>query len=668
MSKYALVVAAIPLKQAFTYEIPSAMEASVMVGVRVVVPFGRREVTGYVVGLSDDAPDASFAVKPIKRVIDKEPLYGDAEVELAAWMGRFYLCSQGEAIATMIPGGRRDSGMPALDVDDAPDAPVQELTEPQREAVAAILSKELPMYYLYGVTGSGKTEVFLQVAEAMIAQGRQVIYLVPEITLTHQLARQVSSRFAGKVAVLHSALTPSQRLAQWKRIKRGEVMLAIGARSAVFAPCERLGLIIIDEEHENSYKSGSSPRYHARQIAQKRCQDCGATLVMGSATPSLEAWKLMKDDHQIRCLHLPYRVAGGMPPKVSVVNMLGESRTISRGLQSEMQRVLDRHKQVILFLNRRGFSYFFHCRSCGYEMTCPHCSVSLTYHKEHGGEMVCHYCGYTRRPVDVCPDCGSLDVGYSGFGTEMVEQEVHSLFPYASVARLDTDSAKDKDLMGRVLNDFRTGRTDILLGTQMVAKGLNFPGVELVGIVLADSGMNIPDFRAQERTFSLLVQVSGRAGRYNDQGRVIIQTFRPDNPAITYACGGKVTEFYEQELQVRKETGFPPYCRMINLVLRGRNEQKVADTTQVLAELLQELCAQLSSQTQSKGGDLDSMPEVFGWSECPLEKIAGNWRHHILVRGESPSAVHAVVSKALELYQAPSGIYVEVDVDPLQML
>lgn len=668
MSKYALIVAAIPLKQAFTYGVPETMADSVMVGVRVVVPFGKREVTGYVVGLTDDEPDTSFAVKQIKRVIDKEPLYGRTEVELAAWMGRFYLCSQGEAIATMIPGGRRDSGMPALDVDDAPDAPVQELTEPQRDAVSEILSRELPMYYLYGVTGSGKTEVFLQVAEAMIAQGKQVIYLVPEITLTHQLARQVSSRFEGKVAVLHSALTPSQRLAQWKRIKRGEVMLAIGARSAVFAPFERLGLIIIDEEHENSYKSGSSPRYHARQVAQKRCLDSGATLVMGSATPSLEAWKLMEDDRQMRRLHLPYRVAGGVPPKVSVVNMLGESRTISRSLQAEIQRVLDRRKQVILFLNRRGFSYFFHCRSCGYEMTCPHCSVALTYHKEHGGEMVCHYCGYRRKPVEVCPDCGSLDVGYSGFGTEMVEQEVHNLFPYASIARLDTDSAKDKDLVGRVLNDFRTGKTDILLGTQMVAKGLNFPGVELVGIVLADSGMNIPDFRAQERTFALLVQVSGRAGRYNDQGRVVIQTFRPDNPAITYACGGNVTEFYEQELLVRKETGFPPYCRMINLVLRGRNEQKVSESTEQLAGLLEELCEQLRRQMVEKGDAPDDAPEVFGWSECPLERIAGNWRHHILVRGESPSAVHAVVTKAMELFQVPSGIYVEVDVDPLQLL
>jgi primosomal protein N' (replication factor Y) len=672
VAKYALVVAAIPLKQAFTYGIPENMAYSVMVGVRVVVPFGRRELTGYVIGTTDEDPDASFVVKPIKRVIDHEPLYGPAEVDLAAWMARFYLCSQGEAIATMIPGGRRDSGMPALDVDDSPDAIVTTLTDEQRAAVEAILAREVPMYYLYGVTGSGKTEVFLQAAEAVIAQGRQVIYLVPEITLTHQLARQVSSRFEGKVAVLHSALTPSQRLAQWKKIKRGEVMMAIGARSAVFAPFGNLGLVIIDEEHENSYKSGSSPRYHARQVAQKRCQDCNATLVMGSATPSLEAWKLMEDDTRMRRLHLPYRVAGGVPPKVSVVNMLGESRTISRALQTDIQRVLDRHRQVILFLNRRGFSYFFHCRSCGYEMKCPHCSVALTYHKERGGEMVCHYCGYRGRPINVCPECGSLDVGYSGFGTEMVEQEVGVLFPYATVARLDTDSAKDKDVMGKVLDDFRAGRIDILLGTQMVAKGLNFPGVELVGIVLADSGMNIPDFRAQERTFSLLVQVSGRAGRYNDRGRVVIQTFRPDNPAITYACSGDVASFYEQELQVRKETGFPPYSRLINLVLRGRNERKVSDTTRSLANLLEDLCSRMSEAMdgRSSGADASSQdaPQVFGWSECPLEKIAGNWRHHILMLGRDPARVHAVVGRALESFQVPSGIYIEVDVDPLQLL
>ncbi len=657
MSKFAHLVLDIPLKQSFTYAIPAQMESSVIVGVRVVVPFGKREMTGYVIGVTDSF-EATYQLKEIKRVIDKESLYGEASVSLSLWMSRFYLCSQGEALSMMIPGGRRDSSTPALSVDD--DETIREvmnLSADQQQAVSAILTQKALMYYLYGITGSGKSEVFLRCTEAMIEQGKAVIYLVPEITLTHQLARQVTNRFANKVAILHSALTPSQRLKQWKRIKSGEVLFAIGARSAVFAPFENLGMIILDEEHENSYKSGNTPRYHARQVAQQRCREEGAVLVMGSATPSLEAWSMIKKG-QVTELRLDSRVGGGVPPKVSVVDMQGEKHTISGKLLHEIKTVLDRKKQVILFLNRRGFSYFFHCKSCGYDMQCPHCSVSLTFHQGKG-EMVCHYCGYRRKPIQVCPECHSLDVGYSGFGTEMVEQDIRMFFPQASIQRLDTDSAKDKKHMQEVLDQFRKGELDILLGTQMVAKGLNFPGVELVGIVLADSGMNIPDFRSQERTFSLLMQVSGRAGRYNDQGQVIIQTFHPDNAAVQYALHREVDAFFDQELTMRKQTGFPPHTRLINLVLRGRNKEKVSSEADKLEGLLEAAIASYKGKPS---------PSVLCNSECPLEKIASNWRYHLLVMGEDASSAHKVVSHVLEHYSAPSGIYIEVDIDPLQML
>ncbi|MGB4407887.1 MAG: primosomal protein N' [Sphaerochaeta sp.] len=657
MSKFAHLVLDIPLKQSFTYAIPAQMESFVFVGVRVVVPFGKREMTGYVIGVTDSF-EATYQLKEIKRVIDKESLYGEASVSLALWMSRFYLCSQGEALSMMIPGGRRDSSTPALSVDD--DETIREvmnLSSDQQQAVSAILTQKASMYYLYGITGSGKSEVFLRCTEAMIEQGKAVIYLVPEITLTHQLARQVTNRFANKVAILHSALSPSQRLKQWKRIKSGEVLFAIGARSAVFAPFENLGMIILDEEHENSYKSGNTPRYHARQVAQQRCREEGAVLVMGSATPSLEAWSMIKKG-QVTELRLDSRVGGGVPPKVSVVDMQGEEHTISKKLLHEIKAVLDRKKQVILFLNRRGFSYFFHCKSCGYDMQCPHCSVSLTFHQSKG-EMVCHYCGYRRKPIQVCPECHSLDVGYSGFGTEMVEQDIRMFFPQASIQRLDTDSAKDKKHMQEVLDQFRKGELDILLGTQMVAKGLNFPGVELVGIVLADSGMNIPDFRSQERTFSLLMQVSGRAGRYNDQGQVIIQTFHPDNAAVQYALHREVDAFFDQELTMRKQTGFPPHTRLINLVLRGRNKEKVSSEADKLEGLFEAAIASYKGKPS---------PSVLCNCECPLEKIASNWRHHLLVMGEDASSAHKVVSHVLEHYSAPSGIYIEVDIDPLQML
>ena len=657
MSKFAHLVLDVPVKQSFTYAIPEEMESSVMVGVRVVVPFGKREITGYVIDVVDTF-EATYQLKAIKRVIDKESLYGKPSISLALWMSRFYLCSQGEALSMMIPGGRRDSSTPALAVeDDQTITEVMNLSLDQQTAIDAILAAKASMYYLYGITGSGKSEVFLRCTEAMIAQGKAVIYLVPEITLTHQLARQVTNRFANKVAILHSALTPSQRLSQWKRIKSGEVLFAIGARSAVFAPFENLGMIILDEEHENSYKSGNTPRYHARQVAQQRCREEGAILVMGSATPSLEAWSMMKKG-QVTSLRLDSRVGGGVPPKVRVVDMQGEKHTISKKLLSEIKAVLARKKQVILFLNRRGFSYFFHCKSCGYDMQCPHCSVSLTFHQGKG-EMVCHYCGYRRKPIQVCPECHSLDVGYSGFGTEMVEQDIRMFFPQASIQRLDTDSAKDKKHMQGVLDQFRKGEVDILLGTQMVAKGLNFPGVELVGIVLADSGMNIPDFRSQERTFSLLMQVSGRAGRYNDQGQVIIQTFHPENAAVQYAQHREVDAFFDQELVMREQTGFPPHTRLINLVLRGRNKEKVASEADKLESLLEAAIASYKGE---------GSPTVLCNSECPLEKIASNWRYHLLVMGEDASSAHRVVSHVLEHYSAPSGVYIEVDIDPLQML
>ena len=332
-------------------------------------------------------------------------------------MEKFYFSSRGEILDTMIPGGRRDTAFGALDADEAMPRPEVVLSDEQQNAVRTVMESDKDLFYLFGVTGSGKTEVFLRCAEQVIAQGGQVIYLVPEITLTHQLALQVTKRFHDNVAILHSGMTDSQRIAQWRRIKRCEVSLVIGARSAVFAPFRNLKMIIIDEEHENSYKSGNSPRYHARQVAQKRIQDCGGKLLMGSATPSLEAWQLMKDPSRMVRIDLCNRVGGGSMPKVGIVDMTKEEGIFSSTLQEKMLRTLADGRQVILFLNRRGYSYYFHCRSCGYELKCPHCDVAMTFHKRHN-VLRCHYCGYSQKPVTVCPECGSMDVMYSGFGTE----------------------------------------------------------------------------------------------------------------------------------------------------------------------------------------------------------------------------------------------------------
>lgn len=656
MLKYAQVAVPVPLKQEFTYSFDDGV-LNVVPGIRVMVPFGRREVQGYVVDVLDSKPDVGFEIKAVSKAIDKEPLFGKREYELALWMERFYFSSRGEILDVMIPGGRRDSSFGALDFEEPVSNEDVVLTAEQSGAIETVMNASSGLFYLFGVTGSGKTEVFLQCAERVIAQGGQVIYLVPEITLTHQLAVQVMERFKNNVAILHSGLTDSQRIAQWRRIKRSEVSLVIGARSAVFAPCENLRMIIIDEEHENSYKSGNDPRYHARQVAQKRIADCHGKLLMGSATPSLEAWHLMKDPSRMTRIDLTSRVGGGCMPKVEIADMTHEDGIFGKTLQLEMARTLGAGKQVILFLNRRGYSYYFHCRSCGYELKCPHCDVAMTYHKKTG-TLKCHYCGYTQKPTMVCPVCGSLDVMYSGFGTEQVEQEVQRLFPQYRTARLDTDVvSKDRKIIQKTLDEFRAGSLDILIGTQMVAKGLNFPNVQLVGIVLADSGLLVPDFRAEERTFDLLVQVAGRSGRADSNGRVVVQTRMKDNPAIVMASKGQVEAFFDNELKLRRDLGFPPFSRMVNLVVRSPK----ASVARAFAE---SLASELSGKAAFFGFDV----QVYGANECPIEKIRANFRFQVLLRSFKPSDMLSLLENVLSYTSVPSSVVLEIDVDPVDLL
>ncbi len=652
---YADVVFSLPLDKAFTYEVPEDLACEI--GCRVIAPVGSRNRTGYIIAVSGEPPKGTFSLKQIVRSLDVHPLFGSSEIALARWMSRFYACSLGEALAAMLPSGRRDQDALISDEGDLSEPDNIILSVSQKEALGVISGRKASMYYLFGVTGSGKTEVFFRCAEETIAAGGSVIYLVPEISLSHQIADAAAKRFSGATAVIHSALTPSQRLREWKRIASGEVDLVIGARSAVFAPVPKLGMIIMDEEHEQSYKSGSHPRYHARQIALKRVMDSGSVLVMGSATPSLEAWHLMNQGRMMR-LNLPERVSGGTMPEMEVVDLTVHEGPLSDRLFQEMEHTLARGKQVILFLNRRGFSYFFHCRSCGYEMQCSSCSVSLTYHRSKG-TMQCHYCGYRQKPPASCPTCGSLDVGYSGFGTEMVESEVKRCFPSARVARLDTDTARKRSHLKETLDDVRTGKVDILLGTQMVAKGLNFPNVELVGIVLADSTLRIPDFRSLERTFSLITQVSGRAGRFSSAGKVIIQTYRPDNPAISCAVARDLEGFYSQELEIRRELKFPPFSRMGRLVVRGKDQARASSGVETARQLIVQCIARNASL---------AAVELLGPSSCPVERIAGNWRYQIILRSQEIKPLVLLLSYVKQRISLHSGLYLEVDVDPLSLM
>lgn len=648
MSRYAELVFNLPVRGTFTYSL--APESTAAVGYRVSAPFGARKLTGMVVAEREQPPEGVAVIKEAGRVIDSRPVFNDQVLSLARWISRMYMCSLGEALSAMIPGGRRETEPEELPVDE--EIHTYELAAQQNDAIRTIVERGSGSFYLFGVTGSGKTDVFMKVAQEVVSRGRGVIYLVPEISLTHQVVRVFRSLFKDRLAVLHSSLTPSQRLTEWGRVMDGKVDLVIGARSAVFAPFPRLGMIAIDEEHEGSYKSGTTPRYHARQVAMYRAAQDGAVLLMGSATPSLEAWHHMREG-TLTALRLPDRLSGGAMPSVEVIDMRHQQGPLSGPLIDQIGKTHAEGRQSILFLNRRGFSYLFHCRSCGYEMACTHCSVALTYHKERG-RMICHYCGRTAVPITVCPSCGSLDVGYSGYGTEGIEEELQKHFPKMVIRRIDTDAVKKKKVLRQALADFREGRTNVLVGTQMVAKGLNFPGVKLVGIVNADTGFQMPDFRAAERTFSLLVQVSGRAGRSIPDGRVLIQTLRPGAAAIVMAQEGKLDEFYGEELEVRRQLGFPPFARLVRLVVRGKNRQKAL-----------EACTALTRAVETR---LAGAGEVLGPAEAPLARISGNYRYNCIVRTTRFSEAHARVNAALEEYRAPSGVYIEVDVDPQALL
>ena len=659
----------LPLRQCFTYL--DLDDGPTEFGVRVVAPFGRRRMTGFVVGVTQRAP-AGVELRCIARRVDQQPVFDAALLELARWVADTYLCALGEALAAMIPTGRRET-LPddfAADVESWRD---HLLTEEQQHAVAALTahldqaagarSARAQRFYLRGVTGSGKTAVFLAAARRTVAAGRSVIYLVPEISLTHQVVDQFSDVFGAQVAVIHSALTPSQKLHQWSQIRSGAARVVIGARSAVFAPLRDLGLIVLDEEHESSYKSSATPRYHARQVAMHRCGRERATLVMGSATPSLEALHHMDQGHLQR-LELTRRPGQGRMPAIEVVEMKGVPGPLSPRLLEEIRAATAAGRQSIMFLNRRGFAYFFHCRSCTFEMRCVHCSVSLTYHKATSA-MLCHYCGYRAVPMRVCPECSSLDVGYTGYGTQRIEEELAAALPGLRVRRLDTDAMRNRREVREVLAQFRDRAVDVLVGTQMVAKGLDFPAVRLVGIINADTGLHLPDFRAAERTFNLIVQVSGRAGRSLPDGRVLVQTYLPDQDAIRLAVEGRAEEFYRREIALRRELRFPPFVRLIRVVVRSRTKQRAHAAAARFAEQLEQF---RPTPAASSSAVAEPAAEVLGPVECPIERIAGNFRYHMLLRNRTLGPLHAWVKRTCLAYSVPAGVHLEVDVDPAAVL
>ncbi|MBI3248140.1 MAG: primosomal protein N' [Deltaproteobacteria bacterium] len=735
-------------------------------GVRVVVPVGKRKITGIFIRWSQpESPVAPEKTKEILDILDETPVFPQNLIQLWQWATKYYLTTPGEMLAGMLPGGalregeiivsirkehpkKRQRATQKADLEEQTDVPpsscplltgneqllwehIQEkapvstkalrrqlpafslprllqrleelhlitvrdrvrrktaprkenaeisrsregeehtvqLSSSQTEACEQILTslqaEEFRVFLLHGVTGSGKTEVYLRVAHAALARGRRVLFLVPEIALTHQLMAQVRARFGHGVAVLHSAQTPPERWEIWRRIARGEVEVVVGARSAVFAPLENLGVIIVDEEHDSAYKQEENPRYHARDLAIVRGQMEACPVVLGSATPSLESY-VHTQNRRYRLLELPERVESRPLPTVEVVDLRRRQRDandtdriFSAVLREALIENYEAGKQSLLFLNRRGYANYLQCRSCGETLSCGQCSVTLTFHLQ-GRVLRCHYCGYTQKAPDYCPHCRESELEGSGVGTEQVEEALLQLLPHVKVARLDRDSVRKKGVLGKVMESWHARATNVLIGTQMITKGHDAPGVTLVGVLLADVALNLPDFRAAERTFQLLTQVAGRAGRGEEPGRVIIQTYAPQHYSIRCATKHDFRRFAALELRYRKKLSYPPFARLVNVRFEGREEDRVRAAAERFAE---RFTAQSLSARQTLA--------ILGPAPAPIERIKGRIRWQVLIKGVDRLALHESVRKMqedLEVHGYSPQLRIVVDVDPYNML
>lgn len=548
------------------------------------------------------------------------------------------------------------------------DTPDVTLTEAQRRALEHIQkhlhTAEFAPVLLHGVTGSGKTEVYMRSMLAALAQGKQVIYLVPEIALTPQLLTRIRARFGTNVAVLHSRLTRSERLDEWHRVHRQQVSIAIGPRSAVFAPLQRVGLIIVDEEHDPSYKQEESPRYLARDVAIMRAKLCNAVVVLGSATPSMESFSNAQQQ-RYHYLQLPERVHAQDLPQVTLVdlrreeNRVGEGEVLSHPLRHALAARMRQGEQTLLFLNRRGYATFVQCHDCGFICQCPHCSVTLTFHIDDR-TLKCHYCEYVTPPPETCPTCQGTRVEYFGTGTQKVEREVRRIFPRARVARLDRDTTGGRHAYRDILGRLARGEIDILIGTQMITKGHDFPRITLVGVVSADVTLGLPDFRAAERTFQLLTQVAGRAGRGEVAGEVIVQTFAPQHYAIQRAQAHDFSGFYAEESAFRKRLDYPPTVRLASLRFDARDPQAVEQYAQAFVACLRPYVRDAAGVS------------LLGPAPAALAKLNDRYRWHVLLKAPNPRRVHEVIEQGLNaLKQAAiprNGVRLIIDIDPVNLL
>jgi len=686
----AQVALPVALATPLTYSIPADLEGRITPGHRVKVPLRGRSAFGFVlaVGPASELPSdaAGMNLREISGLDPEEVVLTPDLLELTKWIATYYVAPIGQAIEAAVPRSiarppRTKKGEAPAQEDLAthpdPRAHHLDLTEDQTRAVARIEAslnaRDGQTYLLHGVTASGKTEVYLRAAETALDQGQGVLFLVPEIALGTQIIGRIRERFGERAAEYHSQLKPAVRRKTWWDARRGRVRFIVGARSAVFLPVENLGLIIIDEEHEPSYKQSETPRYQGRDTALMRARIAGAVTIMGSATPSLESFTNARSGKYTR-IDLPQRIDARPAPTVTLVDLR------SRGTQTEespcgiavrgggdhaardplsgyllerLQAVLAAEDQAILFLNRRGFATSVQCHDCGFVFDCPRCNVVLTHHSSEGC-LRCHYCNHTLAVVARCPDCQGNRFDFRGVGTQRVEAAIKEHLPEARFLRMDLDSTRKRGELARIIKDFEAGDADILLGTQMVAKGFDFPRVTLVRVINADREMGLPDFRGQERAFQLLTQVAGRAGRGDKTGEVIFQTYMPEHHVIRAAARQDYESFWQQEMSEREPLGYPPVSRLANLLFDGPDESAVIRRATAEADLLRS----------------ESGLTLLGPAPMPLSRLKGQFRWHITLLGPQvrriTEVLHGVVRRAREA--GSRGVRVQVDMDPASML
>ena len=732
---------AIPLHldRTFHYRVPPGFDDTTLEGRRVFVPFGRRHVTGYVIGVGTAA--SIEGLKEIAEVLDDGPLWTARELDFFRWVSQYYRYPLGHVLKTALPSGinprephsgtdgkasrttpvrfeqfyqaagnvppqrvgtraaqvlqviRELGDVPAVDLRrrfgpcssqlnrleelglvtshkrevyrdpfrslNVPADLPRQLGPHQQQAldhlIGSITSGGFHPLLLQGVTGSGKTEVYLQSIAHLIGLGKRALVLVPEISLTPQMVRRFRARFREGIAVLHSGLSDGERYDEWRRIRRGQVSIVIGARSAIFAPLESIGLIVVDEEHEPSFKQADGLRYNARDLALVRGSLEKCPVLLGSATPQVTSIHASRTG-KLGLITLPERVASRPMPTVETISMQGQSATISHRLADALRQTLADGRQAMVFLNRRGFATFLVCTSCGEPLSCPDCSVTLTYHRQRG-QSICHYCDYAVPAPGICPACGGPELKELGAGTERVEQELKELLPGARILRMDSDTTSGRGGHERLLSRMAEGSADILIGTQMIAKGHDFPGVTLVGVINGDAGLNMPDFRSSERTFQLLSQIIGRAGRGEQPGHVLVQARNPDHYAISCAVNHDSEGFYRQELEFRREAGYPPFSHLACLAFSGTGEDATEAEASAAARALQIIRR-----------DRRLRIEVLGPAPAPLYRLRGRFRRQILLKSPDRPPLKTLLDLWLASWKSSTTVRLTVDIDPVDMM